>query len=537
MRHWKRKIAVFIALILSFNLCMPILAMADTTPVLRVEESGAAQGAETIVNIYLDNPEEICGGNFEIVYDTDNFTLIAAEAGDLLSGCAVTINTKYQTDTIRISFAGSATLSGDAPICTLTLQAKSTATLGDTAVTLQEVRMYNMDVETVDIITQDGTLAVQYAGIKVESQEAVAGQAVRMEFVLEGDLDVAGGGFEVSYDTDKLTAGTVVSSTLLNGYALASNTTSDGNIKVTWAGSEPIQERGTMCSITFYVKEDATGEAYVNVENLRLYDTEGKAVGSIATNGTIAIGTATDASPKIWVVGGQVDAETKLATVGIVLEGRGEILGGEFVLDYPEGCTLESHSTTEYTNTAISTINTETAGTLKFNWAGTAPDVSSKTLLLLEFKVEDSALGEAITLSEVSLLDDDLETVNIVDIRSGSLVSGGLQLQSPYIAQEEITTTANQTSVALTLDVASAGDGTELETIQLMMVLYENGKMRTVKLSETDYATSFDDNGIAQIEVSVDYAGTADEVKLFMVDGSGVMTPLAETVQYNLGGV
>ncbi len=90
MRHWKRKIAVFIALILSFNLCMPILAMADTTPVLRVEETGAAQGAETTVNIYLDNPEEICGGNFEIVYDTDNFTLIAAEAGDLLSGCAVT---------------------------------------------------------------------------------------------------------------------------------------------------------------------------------------------------------------------------------------------------------------------------------------------------------------------------------------------------------------------------------------------------------------------------------------------------------------
>ena len=117
-------------------------------------------------------------------------------------------------------------------------------------------------------------------------------------------------------------------------------------------------------------------------------------------------------------------------------------------------------------------------------------------------------------------------------------IASSVAMQTPIIDTAEVSVTASSTSVSLTLDVASATqysqDSSAVEKFQLMMVFYSDGKMQTVTLDEHDYATTFDDNGVAQIEISASYAGVADEAKLFMVDGSGTWTPLTETINYSL---
>lgn len=538
MRLCKRKLCTLAGVLCLLSM-LTITALATDTAVLRVEDSGVARGQTTTFAIYLDNPDDICGGNLELVYDNTAFTLDSIVAGGLLGGQAVTINTQYASNTAKVSFAGTTTLSGSEPLLYVTMTASATADLGETTLSLQNVRMYNSNIESVDVTTQDGVLTVQYGAVTVNSVESVSGQSVRVEFWLEGDLDAAGGRFEVTYDTSKLTAGSVVAGTILpNGTLLYGNENSN-TIYVTWAGTEPVEDRGVLCTITFAVAEGATGTADININNLVMYDEEATAVASVATSGVITICEATETSPKLWVVGGQVDATTNLATVGIVLEGRGVVVGGGFTLTYPTtGCELKTVSTTDYTNTSVSVFNVETPGTLIFTWAGTSPDVDSRVLLLLEFEV-DGALNGALTLDQASVLDSStLDYITNVDIRSGKFIASGVALQAPIVDSAEVSISETNTSLSLTLDVASATqystDTSAVETIQLMMVFYSDGKMQTVTLDQREYTTTFDDNGVAQIEISASYAGVADEAKLFMVDGSGAWTPLSETIHYEL---
>ena len=97
---------------------------------------------------------------------------------------------------------------------------------------------------------------------------------------------------------------------------------------------------------------------------------------------------------------------------------------------------------------------------------------------------------------------------------------------------------SGKTAVELGLDIADAAhfseDGSQAGATQLVMVLYQEGKMQTVAMKQEDFSLKFDENGITQVQVSASCVGSADSVKVFLLDGNGSMVPLSEQVTQEL---
>lgn len=537
MKRVRQAVAAFLAAIALCFLLPSAAIAADGTASLTVIGAGAPRGGNVSVVVELAQTSGICGGSMEIVYP-ETLTLVKAEAGELLSGTAAQVNPNYTADSVRVNFASTAPVGEKGNVCVLTFQVKEGAPLGDTTVSLRNVRLYDENVASVAAEVRNGTVEVQYAKLRVSSVEAVAGQSVRMELFLEGGLDPAGGSFTIAYDDTKLTAGGVVAGTILSGHLLSSNKTEAG-IRVNWAGAEPVTEKGMLCTVTFHVKQGAAGTADVGIRDFVCYDQEGLRLDTLQEDGTITLLTPTEQNPKLWVVGGAVDSESGKALVSVVLEGRGEICGGSFQLTYPTtGCTLKEVKNTAYTESTVSAVNNQEPGKIVFSWAGAAPSVQSEALIQLEFSVTDLTGDLLLELGEARMLDADGAAAVQVDIRSGKLLSDQTKFQLPTVDTMSVESGSGTTAVELGLDIADAAhfseDGVQAGATQLVMVLYQEEKMQTVAMKQEDFSLKFDENGIAQVQVSASCVGSADSVKVFLLDGSGSMVPLSEQVTQEL---
>ena len=525
--------------LLTALLCLSLFptagAAGEAEAVLRVGDGGAARGETFTTAVTLSGGSGIWGGSLDVTYDSAALTLVSVEAGELLSGTLFQCNPHYTDHSARVAFAASAALAEAGTVCTLTFRVLDGAPLADTQVTLENTRLYDKNAAPCDVATVDGQAAVWYSGLAVQSTEGVRGQAVRVTLDLTGAQDPTGGSFTIVYDPDQMTAGSVVASSLLQGYSLVSNEATKGRIQVTWAGTYPLQARGALCTITFHVSQQAAGAPEISIENLRAYDENAASLDTVAQGGSVTLLTPTEASPKLWLVGGSIDPEAKTAAVNVVLEGRGVICGGQFTLTYPtDQCTLSTYQL----QVANGVVNAQNPGKLLVSWADTAPATESQVLLRLEFTVRDLT-AVPLELSGASMLKSDGAAVANVDIRSGKLLPGNLTYQAPALDSATVTVDAGGTAVEAVLDLASARDpAATLNTLDagdgpgLLVVFYENGQMKS--LSRQELAVDLDANGIAQIAVSAVCDGTADQFRVFLLGEGGTLIPLAEDAWFDL---
>ena len=537
-RVWKK---LFFPLVLGLLLCLSLLpaafAAGEEGPVLQVGTGGAARGETFTLEVTLSGGQAVWGGGLEAVYDPDALTLLQIEAGGLMEGVLFQSNPAYTGSSARITFAGTAPLEPEGTVCTLTFQVKADAPLGNTPVALAGVRLYDENAQACPVTTVDGQGQAWYSGLAVQSAEGVRGQSVRVELALEGELDPAGGGFTIVYDPEQMTAGSVVAAPLLQGYSLVSNEAEPGRIRVTWAGSRALESRGTFCTVTFHISQQAGGAPKIALENLRAYDEDARALSTAATAGEVTLLTPTESSPKIWIVGGAIDPAAKTASVDVVLEGRGTICGGRFTLSYPTGsCTLIDTQI----QAVNGVVNLDTPGTVLFSWADTMPVSGSQALLRLEFQME-SVAAVPLELSQAQMFYSDGSAAVNVDIRSGKLLPDSLTYQAPVVDTATVTFRGDgQTQVEAVLDVAaaqlpsnplarSAFAGTDAPR-SLMVAFYEGGQLKS--LSQQELAITLDENGIAQITLSAACAGTADQLRLFLLGEGGTWIPLSEDLWY-----
>ena len=530
MKRWKTTFAPLLAaILLTLSLLPAAMAAGADGAVLRVGSGGAARG-ETFTLPVLLTGDGVWGGSLNVTYNPTVLKLISVEKGDLMGEALFQSNPYYSEDSVRISFAAVQALTCPGTVCILTFQVLENAPLEASAVSFANVRLYDENAQACTVTTESGTAQVGYSGLAVQSVEAVRGQSVRVALELTGDLDPAGGSFTIRYDTSQMTAGTVTASELLTGYSLVSNETAADQIRVTWAGSEALKTRGTLCIVTFHVSQQAVGTPTISIQNLHAYDENAQKLDTVAEDGTVTLLTPTETSPKLWLVGGSIDPETKTAEINVVLEGRGVICGGQFTLSYPTGtCSLES-TQAQVTGAA----NTNTPGTVTFSWADVAPVTGSQALLRLTFQVNE-VTDIPLTLHVASLLTGDGVPVTDVDIRSGKLLPADLAYQAPALDSAAVTAEGGQTRLEAVLDVAAArGQGTQrsLTGENLLVVFYEDGKMKA--LSRQDFTVSLDPNGIAQVTLSASCAGTADQFRVFLLGEGGALLPLAEDASYKL---
>lgn len=520
-------------------LCLSVVpsasAAGEAGAVLRVEDGGAARGETFTMAVTLSGGAGVWGGTLDVTYNPTALELVSAEAGELLSGTLTQCNPHYSDHSARVAFAASTPLGEEGTVCTLIFRVRDGAPLTETPVTLENVRLYDGDAAPCTVTAVSGRAAVWSSGLSVRSTKGVRGQAVRVTLDLTGELDPAGGSFTVIYDPEQMTAGTVVTSSLLQGCSLVSNEATKGRIQVTWAGAYPLEERGALCTITFHIAQEVTGTPEITIENLRAYDENAVVLDTVAEAGSVTILTPTEDSPKLWLVGGSIDPDTRTASISVVLEGRGVICGGQFTLTYPtDQCTLSTYRL--QMNSGV--VNNRTPGTLVVSWADTTPAAESQVLLQLEFQVTDMA-AVPLELSGASMLEGDGAAVANVDIRNGKLLPGNLTYQAPAVDSSAVTVDGEQTRVDAVLDLASAQAPTAaLRTLSagdgpsLLVTFYENGRMKS--LSRQDFAVEADKNGIAQVSVSAACGGTADRFRVFLLGEGGTLVPLAEDAWFEL---
>lgn len=80
----------------------------DASTVISIDCPENAQSGDTKeVLVKVENPLNIYGGSFNLVYDAEKFTLSSATAGSLLSSFSKQINKTYAENKVRVIFAGS----------------------------------------------------------------------------------------------------------------------------------------------------------------------------------------------------------------------------------------------------------------------------------------------------------------------------------------------------------------------------------------------------------------------------------------------
>lgn len=84
----------------------------------------AVTGDEITVTVNLSNPAGVCGGSFNLVYDSDKLMFRSAAAGTALSGFTKQLNKSYAENKIRLTWAGSNQISASGTILTVVFKVR-----------------------------------------------------------------------------------------------------------------------------------------------------------------------------------------------------------------------------------------------------------------------------------------------------------------------------------------------------------------------------------------------------------------------------
>lgn len=125
-----------------------------------------------------------------------------------------------------------------------------------------------------------------------EQVTAVAGKDVTVDIILSNAADVYGGNFTLQYDNTILEATSCSYDAKIDNYTKNCNLNyqSTGNqIRFTFSGSEALGEDGTVLSITFFVKDEASGVSNLEFTSYKLYGTNGASLSASANNGSITV--------------------------------------------------------------------------------------------------------------------------------------------------------------------------------------------------------------------------------------------------------
>lgn len=509
--------------------CIAGTASAAGSPELTVESAGVRRGDTVTVTVSLREAGEIAGGNFTIQYDATRLTLVSAEAGEAVSGSMATVNPNYGADKVRLTFAGTSSLTGGGVLLAMTFRIREDAAQGEAAVEVAESRFYDVNGRPVSATTEAGCVTVEAVQIAISSEECLPGQAVSLAVELSGSLRPAGGEFEIHYNPRLLTAGSVKAEQTMGSVQVNLSYNIDkeqGIVKVSWAAAEPVGELGRLCVVTFAVAETAAGDTAVTLENVRCYDEDAIPMDCAdPENGTVTVVEAYNPEPTLYVVGGMA-MEDGTAVVQVALDGAGIVCGGKFTLRYDvSACELKT-LTTKLSGVAVNPeIADHASGVLTVAWAENSPSLDNETILELTFQVLDGTSTELL-LEDVVLYDNGGEAIpeEQITAHNGKVgITDKLQVPQTVVRNSE-----DAVEVSVTLYDAGFCGEEKAESAQIVVAGYADGKFQSVTIPAS--ALTFDHNGIASADAEIAVQQQVDQLKLFVLESDGTMVPLCEDV-------
>lgn len=252
-------------------------------PTLSVGSYNVESDEELTVNVGITELSQVCGGNFNFVYDNTKLEIIEATQGSLLNGFASYINTEYSDNVIRMSFAGVNPITEAGSVLNIKFRIISEES-GTAAIALENSRLYDGDGKFISHSHESGEVNIKYipphiAKLSVQKVTGYTCGNVTIAVQLAKNSGVCGGNFTLKYDNSKMTLKSAVIGEVINDRSAYVNPDyADNKIRVSFAGTEPITDAGDVVILTFTLSDDSEGVNSLTLSDARVYDANGEAV-------------------------------------------------------------------------------------------------------------------------------------------------------------------------------------------------------------------------------------------------------------------
>jgi hypothetical protein len=502
-----KKLRFALALTLALTLLLPQYICAAGR--LTVTSVSGKRGEQVAVEVCLTG-DDVCSGNFNIRFDSDSLQLVSAAKGD--GSWFGSVNEK-EAGLVRVSFAQTEPLT-DAVLCRLIFQVTADTPAQGTTVSIDSTRLYNAASKLVDSSLEFGTVTRDCAWFTLACGDTVEGQSVRAEISMIGTLQPCGGNFTLTYDANVLRATGVLALNALNGRQMTYNLEEEGVVRIAFAGDQPVKN-GKLCAVIFQAIGTAGSTTELELTDIRAYDENSNAMDTAVSSGWIDVVIPSEADPKLWVVGGSLN-DDGTASASILLQGRGEVCGGQFSLTYDPSISVEiqAESGVEYR---------QEAGVLHVSWASETPSVAAKTLITIHFS---NAFESELTFGgNVRVYDSESKQIGVVDIRSGAITAA--EQVHLTVDDAEVVSSDTGSEVSVSVDLADANFFTEEQVSQVtpMLALYHNGRLLGITVASPTAL----DNGIAEVSLSASADTEVSGYTVFVAGNTSI--PLCTAVR------
>lgn len=152
----EKKVEIFYdGLSVSYNVTVEEKGYANVT--VSADKQTAYYSDEIIISFDLTNTKNIYDGNFNILYDNKVLEAVDYTVGKTLEKCNTAVNTSYESDKIRVTFAGTEELStGNLLKVTFKL---ITDKVSNTTISIDSINMYTVSGSAVTTETNSATLS------------------------------------------------------------------------------------------------------------------------------------------------------------------------------------------------------------------------------------------------------------------------------------------------------------------------------------------------------------------------------------------
>lgn len=508
----KRSLSLLLAvLVLLGAVSAPQRAIAAGT--LTLESVSAPRGETVEVTVSLAS-EDVCSGNFDICYDASTLELVSA--APVLAFAVVNGNT---AGAVRVSFASTTTLT-EAALCRLTFRVTADTPAGGSPLTVEDLRLYDANGTLTTGSALSGSVSRDTVVLRLSDQVTAAYQAVSLDVELAGALKCAGGNFTATYDPDCFEVRSVLAGDSASGVSLTYNVVTPGTLRVAFSSAETIPAC-TLCRVVLQtVTEQEQGSA-VTLSDARVYDEGSQLLDVSLENSTVAITAPSDRDPKLWVVGGTLDADGA-ADLAVVFQGRNAACGGNFTL------TLPANAAVTVTDCASGVEWAAEDGALRVSWGSATPYGGEITLLTLH--LSGGQAGDAVGFDVARVYGEDSRPV-VADVRPGCLRSGDSGESVAAVIDDKrtktVTTDTGATACTVAVDVASAALGeSAVETVSPVLALYDDNSRLVALQADTVRLTG----GVGEVTLTAETAADVAAARVFLLDG-GDYAPLCAALE------
>lgn len=486
---------LFLLLLVLFQ---PQRALAAGT--LTLSSVSGAKGETVQVAVHLKS-SDICSGNFDVCYPAAELELLRAEAS--FGFCVVN---PTAAGTVRVSFAASAPLT-DTELCTLTFRITEATPTGGSAITATNVRFYNANAESIQAQTLAGSVCKSAVEVRIVSAKTAEYQAVSVQVELGGTLRPAGGNFTLTYDPACFTVCSVLPGGNLNGVSFTSHTEKAGVLHVAFSAARPVAQ-GTLCSVVLQTVTGKEQTSAITLSQAKMYDEQAAALETTLRSSSVSITAPSDRDPKLWITGGALQ-DGGISEAGVVLQGRGTVCGGNFVLEYDSRMELDAEPARP------EVVIQKQPGQLVVSWGSSV--AYSDEALLCRLHVTKALEGAQIGIQSVRLYDAQSAAIDVVDVRPATIQSnsGVTAVIDTVTVQKE---SGTQTSYAVAVDVADQLlYSTPTGRVLPVLALYEGQKL--VALSANGDESASLRGGVGELTLSARTGSSVTALRVFVLDG------------------